>query len=214
MNVDNTSNIIIIIYTKIILSYIKKLKSYHDIGNPHAISDSHSSQCHLTLNPYVAWKGWVTKKKSNSPTYIQLLRTMRGISSSGMQPQSMRHGHISAYHSAPCIVFQTERISCVAASLLAVISADGRWAILDRSVAVFILLITTYGSSWYDMFWLICHRIARMKNSRSPGKTNGQIDFWPDCCSTYVASIFAEGRVERSRGCLGAFVMWFWCVGH
>ena len=54
MNVDNTSNSINIIYTKIILSYIKKLKSYHDIGNPHDISHSHSSQCHLTLNPYVA----------------------------------------------------------------------------------------------------------------------------------------------------------------
>ena len=72
---------------------------------------------------------------------MQLFRMMRGISSSGMQPQSMRHGHIRAYHSAPCIVFQTERISCVAASLLAAISADGRWAILFWSVAVLRLCI-------------------------------------------------------------------------
>ena len=48
-----TSNNTNKIYTKL-FSYIKKLKSYNDIGTPQAISDSHSSQCHLTLKPYVA----------------------------------------------------------------------------------------------------------------------------------------------------------------
>ena len=59
---------------------------------------------------------------------------MRGTSSSGMHPQSNLQGHCRLYQLAPCLFFHTLSISSVAASLLAAISAAGRWAIVTNSV--------------------------------------------------------------------------------
>ena len=43
------------------VAVVNKLIDY-DIGKPQANSDIHSSQCHLTLKPCVAWNGCSTKK--------------------------------------------------------------------------------------------------------------------------------------------------------
>ena len=89
-------------------------------------------------------------------------------------------------------MFQTERISCVAASLLAAISADGRWAILIWSVAVFMLRIIGLYPAGQDLY------VAAAVLDESPHKDRDE-----GCSSTSRSPVQNQAGDLRGQGVSG-----------